>query len=115
MTEEEIKSGCEDCGRSYGDPGFPDLIIPFWAWREISTSKSDGGLLCPSCICARLEKAKIKCPGAFMSGPIESVTPSTMHNMRSIENIALAIEEGRLNMTGEALRKLIRTEMESRP
>ncbi len=99
--------GCQDCGRLYGEEhGFPDLIIPFWAWEKISPSKDDCGLLCPSCICARLHKAGIKCPGAFMSGPIEPVTRTEMYTLRSVENIELAIN-GRQNFVGEALRQLI--------
>ena len=89
-------TGCQDCNRPYGSGGFPDLIIPFWAWKQISPSKSDGGLLCPSCICSRLESAGIRCEGAFMSGPIMSVSQVEMNNLRRIENIELAIE-GRNN------------------
>ena len=83
---------CFDCKRSYTDPGFPDLVIPYWAWKQISPTNDDGGLLCPSCICARLEKAGIKCEGAFASGPIISVSDTTMNNLRRVENIELAIE-----------------------
>lgn len=83
---------CDDCKRPYGhENGFPDLIIPFWAWEKISPSGGDGGLLCPSCICARLHKAGIICEGAFMSGPIISVTQPTMNVLRRVENIELAI------------------------
>lgn len=105
-------SDCEDCKRQYGSGGFPDLIIPFWAWREISTNKDDSGLLCPSCICQRLYEKGIKCQGSFMSGPIESVPSSVMYSIRAIENISLAIEEGRMNKTGTDLRNLIRIEMQ---
>lgn len=83
---------CEDCNRAYADPGFPDLIIPYWAWKQISTHGDDTGLLCPSCICARLEKAGIRCEGAFVSGPIISVSKPTMDALRRVENIELAIE-----------------------
>lgn len=85
--------GCEDCGRQYGhEYGFPDLIIPFEAWRQISTSGTDGGLLCPSCICKRLHDKGIRCEGAFMSGPIRSVSEVEMSNLRRVENIELAIK-----------------------
>lgn len=78
---------CYDCKRAYGKPGFPDLIIPVEIWRQISPTKNEGGLLCPSCICARLEKQKIKCYGAFMSGPILSVSVIEMHTYRWMENM----------------------------
>lgn len=92
-TSDERRAFCQDCQRQYGDEyGFPDLIIPFSAWRQISPSKSDGGLLCPSCICKRLHDAGIKCTGAFMSGPIESVSSPVMNALRRIENIELAID-----------------------
>lgn len=79
---------CDDCGRPYGNEhGFPDLIIEKEAWQRISPSGDDGGLLCPSCICARLAKAGIRTTGAFMSGPVESVDHQTMHNTRWIENL----------------------------
>lgn len=91
------EASCQDCARPYGDEhGFPDLIIPFWAWEKISPSKSDGGLLCPSCICARLHKAGIKCEGAFMSGPVRTVSPELMQVSRQMENIELALA-GRQN------------------
>ena len=90
-------TACQDCQRPYGaEHGFPDLIIPFDAWKLISPSSDDGGLLCPSCICARLHKAGIRCEGAFMSGPIESVSYHTMSALRRVENIELAIR-GREN------------------
>lgn len=93
----EFSSYCQDCNRQYGDEhGFPDLIIPYWAWEKISPSGDDGGLLCPSCICKRLHAAELACEGAFMSGPIETVSRSTMNALRRVENIELAIE-GRNN------------------
>ena len=92
-----LKVGCFDCGRRYGNEyGFPDLIIPFRIWQRISPTGDDGGLLCPSCICKRLCDAGIRCEGAFMSGPIMSVSAVTMDLLRRIENIELAIE-GREN------------------
>lgn len=84
--------GCHDCSRPYGDEhGFPDLIIPYDAWRRISPTGDDGGLLCPSCICKRLHAAGITCEGAFVSGPIISVSGPTMTALRRVENIELAI------------------------
>ena len=61
---------CMDCGRKYGDIyGFPDLLIPNWAWNKIVGGP--GGLLCPSCIIRRLCDYKLSnVPFAFMSGPL---------------------------------------------
>lgn len=88
----ESKAGCHDCGRPYGDEhGFPDLIIATWAWKMISPAGGLGGLLCPSCICARLHKAGLKCPGSFMSGPVESTSAPTMEAL----NMASALYEDR--------------------
>lgn len=99
-------TGCHDCCRPYGDEhGFPDLIISYEAWRRISPSGDDGGLLCPSCICKRLADAGIRCEGAFMSGPVISVSAPTMTALRRVENIELAIA-GRDNRWG-AVRELV--------
>jgi DNA-directed RNA polymerase subunit RPC12/RpoP len=86
MSEQVV---CDDCGRPYGDQhGFPDLIITKEAWRRISPTSDDGGLLCPSCICKRLHVAGMSnVEGAFMSGPIKSVDPSLMHTIRLVENL----------------------------
>lgn len=90
-------ASCYDCGRLYGhEHGFPDLIIPYRDWKRISPTGDDSGLLCPSCICGRLHKAGIRCEGAFMSGPVESVSRPMMQALRQVENIELAIE-GRNN------------------
>lgn len=72
--------GCDECGRPYGDEhGFPDLIIPLHIWKRISPHGHEGGLLCPSCICAALYRAGISdCPAAFFSGPIRSVERTVM-------------------------------------
>lgn len=85
MSQEDAK--CEDCGRAYGSAGFPDLIIPNWAWRQISPSGDNGGLLCPSCLIARLAISGISCEGALMSGPIRTVSPELMTTMRWVENL----------------------------
>lgn len=89
----KIKTGCDDCGLDYGDAGFPDLVIPTWAWRQISSTKDDGGLLCPSCINRALVKKKIKCEGAFKSGNIRSVSPEMMQLIRQVENLELMKED----------------------
>lgn len=102
---------CDDCKRPYGEEhGFPDLIIPFWAWKAISPSGDDGGLLCPSCICKRLHNAGIACEGAFMSGPIETVSRPTMYALRRLENIELGID-GRMNVWGAGIAKIARQEI----
>lgn len=63
---------CEDCGRRYGNEhGFPDLVISDEAWEAIMPDREGGGLLCPSCICARLSVAGLmNVPHAFRSGPL---------------------------------------------
>jgi hypothetical protein len=104
---------CDGCERPYGDEhGFPDLIIPFWAWKRISPTGDDGGLLCPSCICARLYIEGIRCEGAFVSGPIDSVDRVTMTNLRRVENIELAIE-GRDNRWSGVRELVVETPIEA--
>jgi hypothetical protein len=89
MNDGNGKAFCDLCGRQYGDEyGFPDLIITKNAWHRISPTGDDGGLLCPSCICQRLHEVGMRnVEGAFMSGPIKSVDPSLMHNIRWMENL----------------------------
>ena len=107
MTSEAMIAECEDCHRPYGDGGFPDLIIPYWAWKKISTHGDETGLLCPSCICGRLEASGMKgVPAAIMSGDaIRSVTYDTMATLRGLENIELAID-GRNNAM-RAIRNMV--------
>lgn len=62
--------GCLDCGEPYGSPRFPDLVIDNDAFAKIAPNPPDGGLLCPNCICARLEKAGVETTGRFTSGPL---------------------------------------------
>ena len=108
VPEGERQASCLDCKRLYGsEHGFPDLIIPYWAWKRISPTEDDGGLLCPSCICKRLHDAKISCEGAFLSGPIKSVSAVEMEIMRGLENIELALN-GRQNGVHEGLEALIK-------
>ena len=80
-------TGCYDCGRPYGKQGFHDLVVPSHAWRRISPTGDDGGLLCPSCIIGRLEISGIKCEGAMLSGPLRTVSPELMETMRWVENM----------------------------
>jgi len=60
---------CIDCGLPYGSPAFPDLLVPDWAWQKMVPDSIGGGLLCPSCMCARAEKAGVRCKAVFKSGP----------------------------------------------
>ena len=83
----DILAVCEDCNRPYGERGFHDLIIPNDAWRRISTNGDETGLLCPSCLLARLERAGISCDGALLSGPVRTVSPELMTTMRWVENL----------------------------
>jgi hypothetical protein len=107
MATRRTQARRHDCRRPYGDEhGFPDLIIPYSAWKRISPTGDDGGLLCPSCICKRLHKKGIRCEGAFLSGPITSVSGPTMYALRRVENIELAIA-GREN-NAAPIRALIR-------
>lgn len=95
---------CEDCGRLYGEEhGFPDFIIPYSAWEQISTHGDESGLLCACCIIKRLHDKGIRCVGAFISGVIDSVSAHEIALNRRIENIELAIA-GRDNRWGVMLR-----------
>lgn len=78
-------AGCFDCGCPYGD--FHDLFIPNDAWRRISPDGEGNGVLCPTCICKRLEAAGLsEVEGAFMSGPVKTVDRSLMFALRQSEN-----------------------------
>lgn len=69
-AEPLAQPSCRGCGRPYGaEYGFPDLVIPDNAWAAIAPNDSNG-LLCPSCICARLHAKGIWCQGRFTSGPL---------------------------------------------
>lgn len=86
---------CFDCGRPYGDQhGFPDLVIEDWAWKAIAPNHDAGGLLCPSCICARLHDNNIRSYGAFTSGPVKSITEATLRGVLASERLRL-LEEGK--------------------
>lgn len=89
---------CHDCGREV----LCDLIIPCYDWRAISPTADDGGMLCPSCIVERLARLGRCCSGAFMGGPIRSVSEAEMEALRRVENIEIALE-GRRNRWGAAL------------
>lgn len=74
---------CIDCGRKYGDEhGFPDLVVPNDAWKALSPTGHEGGLLCPSCMCRRAHDAGVRCLARFTSGPFvhasESAPPTDL-------------------------------------
>lgn len=54
MTRIKMSNGlsCADCEMAYHD--FPDMVIPDIIWKSISPEGSEGGILCPTCICIRL-------------------------------------------------------------
>jgi hypothetical protein len=83
---------CFDCSRPYGEDGFDDLVIPHWQWRRISPTGDSGGVLCACCMCARLTKAGIRCEGAFLSGPIRSVSADMMDALLRCENLEERLE-----------------------
>lgn len=60
---------CYDCGRVNGSPYFPDLVVPHEIWNRISPTGDEGGLLCPSCLCAAAHRAGVTCRATFRSGP----------------------------------------------
>lgn len=63
---------CHDCGLPYSDPGFADLVVPNEVWAKISPTGDEGGLLCPTCMVRRAEKAGFDVatvPAQFRSGP----------------------------------------------
>jgi len=77
--------GCLECGAEYGGPWFPDMIIPDSAWLRIMPTL--GGLLCPTCILARLHEEGLECvPCSFTSGPCRSVSELELCEIRMKEN-----------------------------
>lgn len=82
---------CFDCGRTYGDEyGFPDLVVPHDAWKRISPTGDEGGLLCPSCICKRAHDAGIKATARFTSGPFvqPDAVPASESDTEECERLA---------------------------
>lgn len=63
---------CYDCRRDYGT--FPDLLISDDVWEQINPTHHRGcGLLCPTCIAARITAAGLSdVPAAFVSSPLVS-------------------------------------------
>ena len=80
--------GCFDCGLLYTE--MHDLIIPLSAWKRISPTGNEGGLLCANCICGRLHEVGISnVPAAFMSGPLRTISSELMTVLRQTENLML--------------------------
>lgn len=106
-SEPESIARCDDCARPYGaEHGFPDLVIAYEYWIQISPTGDDGGLLCPCCMLQRLHAKGITCRGALMGGAVQTITPGEMHTLRRIENVELALA-GRKNVAGQNLEALI--------
>jgi hypothetical protein len=77
---------CYDCGLPYEE--MHDFLIPREIWIKISPTENDGSILCANCIVKRLEKGGFKdIPGAYMSGPIKSVSEETMDMILQLETI----------------------------
>lgn len=94
---------CDECERPYGDEhGFPDLILPQWAWNEISPTGNESGLLCPCCIIKRLVAKGIRCEASIASTAIDCVPLTVMQTIRRLDNLEAAVE-GRKNRWGAAL------------
>ena len=73
---------CYDCRRIYGEPGFEDLVVSDDIWSKISPTGDEGGLLCPSCLLARLTAAGLECEGRFTSGPIKNAVREPLAEAR---------------------------------
>lgn len=73
--EDRPRSCCYDCGLSYEDDGFHDLLIADYAWERINPTHHKGaGLLCSVCIVRRCEQAGLRnVPAAFVSGPLRTM------------------------------------------
>jgi len=81
----KARAKCAGCGRPYGNEnGFPDLIIEDWAWKRISPTGNDGGLLCPCCIIESLYDERIECKGFFGSGGLTMITEKEFLELRKL-------------------------------
>lgn len=88
------KLACLDCAEPYASPRFHDLIIDDDAWRVIAPNHDEGGLLCPNCICARLEAAGLRNVGhKFTTGPLADGAASPKLNHVG-EALAALAEKG---------------------
>ena len=81
-------ASCYDCDLPYDqDDGFEDFVVQNHIWEKISPTGDEGGILCANCICRRLTKAGISgVPGAYMSGPIDTVSEHVMEALLIAEN-----------------------------
>lgn len=71
MHDGSIGACCYDCRRAYGT--FPDLILPKSVWFIIGPTGDEGGILCPSCICERMDRhGMCSVPYYWGSGPFAS-------------------------------------------
>jgi hypothetical protein len=78
-AESPSRGACLDCKRRYGDEyGFPDLIVPNDVWEQIAPGMGSGGLLCPSCMCARAWAVGAIAPAYFASGPFDMTNSATV-------------------------------------
>lgn len=65
---------CYDCKLPYDNEGFADLVVPHDVWLKISPTGHGGGLLCPTCLVRRAEKAGLTgITAKFMSGPFAPI------------------------------------------
>lgn len=80
---------CYDCGTPYGGPRFPDLVVPHEVWAKISPTGDEGGLLCPSCMCAAAEAVGVKCKATFRSGPFFEADPRAVERLVEAARAAL--------------------------
>lgn len=50
-----MSCGCQKCKNQYN----VDLLVPDEIWLKISPKHSEGGLLCPNCICESIDNQKL--------------------------------------------------------
>jgi hypothetical protein len=87
---------CYDCSLPYADEGWEDFIIPHYLWDKISPTGDSGGLLCVTCMVRRLNQKGIRgVAGAFLSGPIDTVSRHLMETLLTAENSWKRIQDGR--------------------
>lgn len=73
----KLVAKCLDCGLSYDDPGFCDLVISNEAFAKVSPTGDSNGLFCPTCLCRRAALAGLeRVPATFRSGPFSDPHPT---------------------------------------
>ena len=66
----EPVAACADCGLSYDDSGWADVVVPDILWAMISPTGGEGGLLCFTCMNRRLSGFReSNVPFQIASGP----------------------------------------------